>query len=692
MQLILDVLNSTTVELLSSVGMEFMMFAVATIAYLLLVGDGNGALSLLKKHSSCCDAKSPKVLVTPAQTPPRNRKGDGQSRDEGQSVISTIRARARAKDLHGVLAAFRNLKASNAVVNPQVHNCFIEACLQCDDLNGALEHFRKIAASGTADVVTYNTVLKALLHLGRSEEAQKLLREMATRGLPASRVTFHELLNSEVSAGNQRAIWKVVDEMKAAGHAPDAVTCSILAKCLKEGAHPWNIERVMNLVAELGGPIDEVLLSSVVEGCIRMKRLDLLAKVLEQFKKQDGDLKLSAPCYGSLIKAYGQSGDISRMWELWREMSQRNVKATAITLGCMVDALVTNYCVRDAWDLLNETYANEEDKQLVNTVIYSTVLKGFAWAKDIKCVFQVFDEMTKRGIACNTITYNTMIDACARSGTMDRVPRLLGAMAKEGTTLDLVTYSSLVKGYALSGDVCRGFQVVEEMKNTGLKPDEIMHNLLLDGCAKEGRVEEALKLLQSMQSTGVKPSNHTLSILVKLLGRARRLEEAFKLVEDLPKRHGFQLNVQVYTTLIQACLNSRKLDLAMQVHKRMASDPACKPDEKVYSVLVRGCLQANGLNEAVCALRCAYRLDKTVKSHAPGVEAEVLAEAMAQLRSSSAAHREAASSLVSDCKTKHGFDLEARIAGVVRSNTGQFRAGARACRGRDGQDRRGRFA
>merc|ERR1719252_332200 len=123
--------------------------------------------------------------------------------------------------------------------------------------------------------------------------------------------------------------------MKAAGHTPDAVPCSILSKCLKEGAAPWNIERVLNLVAELGGPVDEVLLSSVVEGCIRMKRLDLLPKVMEQFKKQDGCLKLSAPCYGSLIKAYGHSGDVSRMWELWSEMNQHNIKATAITLGCM---------------------------------------------------------------------------------------------------------------------------------------------------------------------------------------------------------------------------------------------------------------------------------------------------------------------------------------------------------------------
>merc|ERR1719265_2609767 len=48
-----------------------------------------------------------------------------------------------------------------------------------------------------------------------------------------------------------------------------------------------------------------------------------------------------------MIKAYGQARDIERMWELWAEMENRNVTPTAITLGCMVDALVKNNCVDD---------------------------------------------------------------------------------------------------------------------------------------------------------------------------------------------------------------------------------------------------------------------------------------------------------------------------------------------------------
>jgi len=163
-------------------------------------------------------------------------------------------------------------------------------------------------------------------------------------------------------------------------------------------------------------------------------------------------------------------------------------------------------------------------------------------------------------------------------------------------------------------------------------------------------------------------------------------------VEDLTTRHGFQPNIQVYTTLIQACLNNRKLDRAMQVHDRMAADPACRPDEKAYSVLVRGCLQANGIDEGLRALRAAYRLDQNGKGRVPGVEVEILADAMARLRSGSVAHREAASLLVSELKAKHGLDVETMIAGATRSSKSYFRAGAPARRGHEGHDRRTRCA
>ena len=82
-------------------------------------------------------------------------------------------------------------------------------------------------------------------------------------------------------------------------------------------------------------------------------------------------------------------------------------------------------------------------KSSVNTVIFSTVLKGFAMLRQTDRVFAVHTEMVERQIPCNTITYNTMIDACARSGIMDKVPPLLEEMKAGCVEPDIITYSRI---------------------------------------------------------------------------------------------------------------------------------------------------------------------------------------------------------------------------------------------------------
>lgn len=671
------VTSVSALELFEGIWLELVLFAVAATSYAMFVGSGAIFLpaALQQMTSTRYQEKSPAAVpkggrmpastgapakvqaarVRPAmQACPKPTTEDGAAAPttNWQASVAQIRAYGRAGDLQGAVKVFERLRASNSSLPAQVHNCLIEAYIQCDNIPAALEHFWQSAHAGIADVVTYNTVLKVLLGLRRHDEVQKLLREMASRGLPASRVTFHELLHARVIADDRTGMWKLVDEMQAAGLEVDAVTCSILVKSLRNGASASSMERVMKLVAEVGGLVDEVLLSSVVEACVRTRRLDILSEVMRRFESEGRGLKLAAPGYGSLIKAYGQARDVPRMWELWNEMNQSGVQSTPVTLGCMVDALVKNYCVEDAWGLVNEVYSDVDARSTVNTVIYSTILKGFSQARDVERVFAVYAEMAEREISCNVISYNTMIDACARCGAMSRVGDLLRDMTTGGVEPDLVTYSTLVKGYSLAGDVSRGFKVLEEMKNGGeLKPDEIMCNSLLDGCAREHRVDEALQLLEDMQANGVVPSNCTLSILVKLLGRSRRLDEAFKLVEGLSARHGFRPNVQVYTCLISACLHNRRLDRAMAAHDAMVGEAGCSPDEKAYSVLVRGCLENGALEKADYAVRCAYRLSKGKfhrKGAAPGVEIGVLQDLLARLRSGSAEQKEMGCALVAD--------------------------------------------
>merc|ERR1719337_227251 len=291
----------------------------------------------------------------------------------------------------------------------------------------------------------------------------------------------------------------------------------------------------------------------------------------------------------------------------------------------MVEALTTNGRTSEAWQLVQEMWKDQKNRSLVNTVIYSSILKGFSHTRETDKVLALYEEMRDHKIQANTITYNTILNAFAQGGAMHRVPVLLEDMkaASPPVEPDVVTYSTIVKGFCNAGNLDRALKVLDDMKANGkYAPDEVMYNSLLSGCAKEHRPDEALQLLNDMKKSGVAPSNYTLSMLVKLMGRCKRINQAFNMLEDISKEYGLKINIQVYTCLIQGCFNVGQAGKGLALYEKILKE-GLVPDSMTYTVLVRGCLQGGLLDKAVELAKTAYGRGPTPSSKgtSPGLNA-----------------------------------------------------------------------
>lgn len=550
-----------------------------------------------------------------------------------------IRSCGKNGDLKGAMKVFDRLgsQANNALIL----NSILDACIECKDMNKALEYFNQPELQGVADVISYNTMMKGYIANGQEASAKKLLGEIPQKGLSATRTSYHGLLNARVNARDFNAAWKIVSEMQAAGISPNAVTCSILLKGKMSSLS--DVSRVLALIDTMDQPMDEVLFLSVVEACIRTGRLDVLSKQTEKFLKQGASANLTAPTYGSMIKAYGHARDVKRVWNLWDQMLFHNVQPTSVTLGCMVEALVANGRAMEAWQLAKKMWEGDNTRPLVNTVIYSSILKGFAHTKETDQVMALYEEMKEHAIQANTITYNTILNAFAQGGAMHRVPALLEDMKAATPPIepDIVTYSTIVKGFCNAGNLDRALKVLDDMKSSGRHtPDEVMYNSLLGGCAKEHRADDALRLLNDMRKFNVAPSNYTLSMLVKLMGRCRRINQAFTMLEDISKEYGLKINIQVYTCLIQGCFNAGQAAKALSLHEKILKE-GLLPDSMTYTVLVRGSVQAGLLDTAVELVKQAYGRGPTpTKGTPPGLNVGCFDEVIAALGESTVEAKE----------------------------------------------------
>jgi len=644
-------INTFAYEAVSVCWVELVMFSLAVTTYMIFTGNYMKASSPSAKGEA--NASSPMSSAHPKTPSSRASSPEPEGTEESADVtappaadvakhVAMIRARSRDNDLEGALQVFRRLEATGAP-GLLVYNALLDACVQCGRVSTALTHFKEMKANGLVDVVSYNTLLKAYLRNGQLSKARALLTEMNEDGIESNQVTYNEMLNALVSVKDRKGMWALVSDMARSGMRPNSVTCSIILKSLTAHSAVGDVKQAMELIDSMQEDMDEVLFASVIEACVRVGQLDLLSAKLQQYAAKGGLAGLSAPTYGSMIKAYGRARDIERVRELWAEMRRRCVKPTSITLGCMVDALVCNGLPEAAHELVKEIAEDAATRDILNTVVYSTLLKGFAQARQPERVHAVYEEMLDAGISCNTVSYNTMIDANARTGNMAKAAELFSSMNAHRVSPDVITYSTLVKGYCQAGDIDMGFQVLREMTQSGKHdPDEILYNSLLDGCAKQHRVDDALNLLEDMHKNHVRPSNFTLSILVKLLGRSRRLNQAFTMVEETCKRFDLQANVHVYTCLIYACFQNRQMGRALELHDNMITEAGVEPDSRTYAVLTRGCLNAGSLEKAADVVRAAYGLSPVhmcTAKRAPGIEQRALEETMAALSTAPSAEQ-----------------------------------------------------
>jgi len=519
--------------------------------------------------------------------------------------ITMIRGCAFENNLTGAMNVFVTLQQSGAELNSIVYNTVLDACVECRNLKAAESWMETMKHEGMTDVVTFNTLIKAHLQDSNFSKARNLMEDMKMQGLQPNRVTFNEIINAMVTKGGEgrrKAMWDMVEEMKAADVAPNQVTISILLKSLNYYSAEADVLKTLNLIKVMEEPMDEVLLSSVVEACVRVGKPELLKAQLKQLHESATTIVINGShTFGSLIKAYGHAKDVAGIWRCWKEMRSRHIKPTSITLGCMVEAIVSTGDTEGAVDLIHQMQDDEHCHDAVNSVIYCSVLKGFTREKKMDRVWAVYQEMCEKKVELSIIMYNTILDACARCGRMDYLTKIEEDIKVNCVQPNVITYSTMLKGHCQNGNMQAGFAILEQMKkNVKLKPDEIVYNSLLDGCAQNSLVDDGLRLLEEMQKEGVPPSNFTLSILVKLMNRARRLDRAFGLVDEITKKYSFKPNMHVYTNLIQACASNQQLGRGLEVLEQMMQ-AGVAPDSRTYQILIRSSIskglfkQADGL-------------------------------------------------------------------------------------------------
>eukprot|EP00929_Paragymnodinium_shiwhaense_P000447 TRINITY_DN100692_c0_g1_i1.p1 TRINITY_DN100692_c0_g1~~TRINITY_DN100692_c0_g1_i1.p1 ORF type:complete len:1002 (-),score=352.27 TRINITY_DN100692_c0_g1_i1:60-3065(-) len=505
-----------------------------------------------------------------------------------QNYMSLIRSAGKEKDVKTALEVLEKIRAAGLTPDLPVYNSVLDVCACAGDMERGHKLFLEMIAAGHKDIITCNTLMKGHCSNGNIAAARKMLRDVEASGLIPNDVSYNCIINAAASRGKFREAWEVIEEMEKKGIAADHYTVAAMLKALKATKSPREVQRTLALLDRSGCDIcaDEVLLTSVLETCVRYGEHSRLQKFMSAFWRSK--MLPGMPVCGALIKACSTLNRLDQCWRLWLDtVERRGLQPNSITLGCMLDALVRNEQLEEAVKLYDDWSGTVPP----NPIICSTIIKGFACTHQAGRAMKFWRSMQKQGVEMNTVVFNALIDSQARMGAVDEMMALLEAMGPARCEPDIITHSTVVKGFCVKGDLDRAFDILRSLHKAKVVHDAVICNTILDGCSRHNRPDIADKVYEDMEARGIVPSSYTLGILVKMYGRRRNLKKAFEMVNTLPKKYNFDVNAKVWMTLLQACTSCNAVERALEVFEQLQR---CEggADAKTYNSLISACLRS----------------------------------------------------------------------------------------------------
>lgn len=151
----------------------------------------------------------------------------------GNDFVNIVRCYARSEDASGLWRVLEDRAQSGFPLDLVARNRGIASCIETSSLEMAEMIFDDAIARGEeVDVVSYNTLIKGYARAGKLRRCFEILREMETRSVKASELTFGIMLEACVGSGDADLLLEVFRDLRRSGIQVNAVHYTALIKGL----------------------------------------------------------------------------------------------------------------------------------------------------------------------------------------------------------------------------------------------------------------------------------------------------------------------------------------------------------------------------------------------------------------------------------------------------------------------------
>lgn len=275
----------------------------------------------------------------------------------------------------------------------------VDACLASSDMRSLLEVFQEVRSwlpGFPRATVAFSLAVKMAMQLQQLDLALELYEE-TTETIILSVVTYNTLIDALVQSGALKRAMELFHDMTRRNVGPDLITFSILVKGF---ASAGDLETSLMLLGQmrcLQIQPDSILFNTILNGCAKRQMRALTEQVLAEM--ENAGVAPSNFTLSILIKLYGRCGDLKAAFGVVEEYPKRfKFRLNAQVYTCLMSTCIWSGDLPMAFDVYQTML---QDGCLADGKTFDTLLMGCLKHQDARRALQVVREAAEFGVSVN---------------------------------------------------------------------------------------------------------------------------------------------------------------------------------------------------------------------------------------------------------------------------------------------------
>ncbi|KDP29059.1 hypothetical protein JCGZ_16448 [Jatropha curcas] len=444
---------------------------------------------------------------------------------EGILYCTIINKFGKRGDLDSALAAYEASKEHSSVPNMYVCRATIDVCGLCGDYMKSRYIYEDICKQKVIpNIYVFNSLMNVNARdLGYTWHVYKSMQDL---GVTADMTSYNILLKAcsfSRRVDLAQDIYREVKQLESAGLLKlDVFTYCTIIKIFAD-TKLWQMAlKIKEDMLSSDVTPNTFTWSSLISACANVGLVEQAIKLFEEMLLVG--CEPNSQCCNILLHACVEACQYDRAFRLFQTWKGSEVQDSTVgDRNGTSNSTNTGHADKDNITTVQKLASNSHYLTFIkklpftpSSTTYNILMK--ACGSDYRRAKTLMDEMKRMGLSPNHISWSILIDICGSSGNVEGAIQILKDMRMAGIEPDVVAYTTAIKVSVESKDLKLAYSLFAEMKRHQIKPNLVTYDTLLRARTRYGslkEVQQCLAIYQDMRRAGYRSNDYYLKLLIE---------------------------------------------------------------------------------------------------------------------------------------------------------------------------------